>query len=91
MFHYIYVSGVARVPCALGQGIILRPLSTKTTKFEVKNKCKSAEEAKTEHQPPEANGGSGAEPSTPRRFFSFFKKYAFLSILWSKFLLKTRF
>jgi len=43
------VSGVARVPRALGQGIILRPLSTKTTEFEVKNWCKSTEEAKTEH------------------------------------------
>jgi len=32
-------SGVARVTCALGQGIILRPLSTKTTEFEVKNRC----------------------------------------------------
>jgi len=42
-------SGVARVPCALGQEIFLRFLSTKTTEFEVKNKCKSAEEAKTEH------------------------------------------
>jgi len=29
-------SGVARVPCALGQKIFLRHLSTKTTKFEVK-------------------------------------------------------
>jgi len=35
------VSGVARVLCALGQGIILRPLSTKATRFEAKNKCKS--------------------------------------------------
>jgi len=42
-------SGVARVPCALGQGVILLPLSTKTTEFEVKNRCKSAEEEKTEH------------------------------------------
>jgi len=42
-------SGVARVPCALGQEIFLHPLSTKTTEFEVKNKCKSAEKAKTEH------------------------------------------
>jgi len=40
-------------------------------------------------QTPEANGGSEAEPQTLRRFFkSFSKKYAFLSILWSKFLLK---
>jgi len=28
-------SGVARVSCALGQEIFLRPLSTKTTEFEV--------------------------------------------------------
>jgi len=42
-------SGVARVPRALGQGIILRPLSTKTTEFKVKNKGKSAKEAKTEN------------------------------------------
>jgi len=44
-----YSSGVAREPCALGQEIFLRPLSTKTTEFEVKNRCKSVEEAKTEH------------------------------------------
>jgi len=43
-------------------------------------------------QPPEDNGGSGAKPSTLKRFFtSFFKEYAFLSILWSKLLLKMRF
>jgi len=41
-------SGVARIPCALGQDIFLRPLSIKTTEFEVKNRCKSAEEAKPE-------------------------------------------
>jgi len=34
------VSGVARVPCALGQEVFLRP-STKTTKFKVKNRCKN--------------------------------------------------
>jgi len=45
---YIWVksSGVARVPYALGQGIILRPLSTKTTEFEVKNRCKSCGRSK---------------------------------------------
>jgi len=43
------VSGGARAPCALGQEIFLRPPSTKLTEFEVKNMCKSAEEAKTEH------------------------------------------
>jgi len=41
--------GVARVPCALGQEIFLRLLSTKITEFEVKNRCKSVKEAKTEH------------------------------------------
>jgi len=39
-------SGVARVPCALGQEIFLRSLSTKTTKFEVKNSCKNLEDVK---------------------------------------------
>jgi len=42
-------TGVARVPCALGQEIFLRPLPTKTTEFDVKNRCKSEDEAKTEH------------------------------------------
>jgi len=42
-------SGVARVPCALGQEIFLRPQSTKTTEFEVKHRRKSAKEAKSEH------------------------------------------
>jgi len=43
-------------------------------------------------QPPAANGGSGAEPPTLKRVFtSFSKKYAFLSKLWSNFLLKMRF
>jgi len=42
--------------------------------------------------PPETNVGLGAEPPTLKRFLQyFFKNYAFLSILWSKFLLKTRF
>jgi len=37
-------------------------------------------------------GASGAEPPTLRIFLQFFlKKYAFLSIIWYKFLLKTRF
>jgi len=30
------VSGIARVPCALGQEIFLLPPSTKTTEFELK-------------------------------------------------------
>jgi len=42
-------SGVARVPCALGQEIFLRPPSTKPAEFEVKIKYKSAEEAKAKH------------------------------------------
>jgi len=43
-------------------------------------------------QLPEANGGSGAEPPTLRRFYSFlYKKYAFFVIFWSIFLLKMRF
>jgi len=33
-------SSVARVPCALGQEIFLRPLLTKTTEFEVKKAAK---------------------------------------------------
>jgi len=40
-------SGVARVLCALGQEILLRPLSTKASEFKVKIRCKSAEESKT--------------------------------------------
>jgi len=31
-------SGVARVPCTLGQEIFLRPPSTKLTEFELKNR-----------------------------------------------------
>jgi len=42
-------------------------------------------------QLPEANGGLEAKPLTRRRFYSFFKKYAFLGIFWSIFLLKMRF
>jgi len=108
-------SGVARVPCALGQEILLRPPLTKTAKFEVKNSFKSVERANQNihwsyfvffikgmnriltleneldkvvivgrsnnagvwgrnPQPPEANGGSGAEPSMLRRFLQFFQK-----------------
>jgi len=44
--HWLSHSGVARAPCALGKEIFLRPLSTKTTEFEVKNRRKSAEAAK---------------------------------------------
>jgi len=42
-------SGVARVPCALGQKEFLRLPVKKTTEFEVKNEYKSAEKAKAEH------------------------------------------
>jgi len=42
-------SGVARVICALEYEIFLRPQSTKTTEFEVKNRRKSAEKAKVGH------------------------------------------
>jgi len=42
-------SGVARIPCALGQEIFLRPPSTKLTEFKLKNWCKSTEEAKAEY------------------------------------------
>jgi len=43
------------------------------------------------HAGPEADGGSGADPPSLRRFLPFFfQKYALLSILWSKFLLKRR-
>jgi len=42
------VSGVARVPCALKQGIIFCPLSTKTTEFEMKHRCKSCGRSKNE-------------------------------------------
>jgi len=40
------ISDVARIPCALGQEIFLRSLSTKTTEFKVKNSCKNLEDAK---------------------------------------------
>jgi len=42
-------SGVARVPCALAQEIFLRLPLTKLTELELKNWCKSAEEAKAEY------------------------------------------
>jgi len=45
----LLISGVARVLCALGQEIFLRPTSTELAKFELKNRCKSAEEAKADH------------------------------------------
>jgi len=43
-FFSFRFSGVARVLCALGKEILLRLLSTKTTEFEVKNRCKNFEE-----------------------------------------------
>jgi len=42
-------NGVTRVHRALGQEIFLRPPSTKLTEFELKNRCKSVEEAKAEN------------------------------------------
>jgi len=45
----VVTSGVARVPCALGQEIFLRLPSTKLSEFELKNRCKNAEEVKVEH------------------------------------------
>jgi len=45
-FSLMLNSGVARVHCALGQDILLRPLSTKSTEFEVKNTCKNLEDVK---------------------------------------------
>jgi len=42
-------SGVARVPCALGQEIFLCSPSTKLTEFELKNRCKNVKEAKAKH------------------------------------------
>jgi len=48
-FDFLLGSGVARVPCALKHEIFLRPPSTKTAEFEVKNRRKSAKEAKSEH------------------------------------------
>jgi len=51
LISYVCVSfsGVAKVPYALGQDIFLRPPSTKLTKFDLKYRCNSAEEAKAEH------------------------------------------
>jgi len=43
---YIWYSGVARISCAMGREVFLRPSLTKSTEFEVKNRCKRAEEAK---------------------------------------------
>jgi len=37
------------VPCTLGQEILLRSANKNQSEFEVKNRCKSAEEAKAEH------------------------------------------
>jgi len=42
------VSGLARIPYALGQEIFLRPPTAKLTELELKNSLKSAEEAKAE-------------------------------------------
>jgi len=45
----VEINGVVRVPSALGQKIFLRPPSTKTAEFKVKNRYKNAEEEKAEH------------------------------------------
>jgi len=42
------ISGIARVPTP-GDNTIFAPLPTKTAEFEVKNRRKSAEEAKALH------------------------------------------
>jgi len=47
--HGLPASGIAKVPCALGVEIFFHPPSTKLTEFELKNRCKSEEEAKAEH------------------------------------------
>jgi len=43
------MSGVARVPCALGQETFLRPPSTQTTEFKVKIGGKASVEPKADH------------------------------------------
>jgi len=44
------------------------------------------------HQPPEVNGGSGAELSTLWRLYGFFSNtHTFLGIFWSKFMRKNTF
>jgi len=40
-------SGVARVPGALGQEIFCATRQQKTSEFEMKNRCRSSEKAKT--------------------------------------------
>jgi len=40
------VSGVSRIPCALGKKCSCVPSSTKTEEFEIKNRRKSPKEAK---------------------------------------------
>jgi len=47
IFQDCLSSGVARVYCALKQEISLRPPSTKTIKFETKNKCESCGRSKS--------------------------------------------
>jgi len=49
MSYFEISSGVARVPCALGQETFLRPPLTKTTEFKVKTGGKASVEAKADH------------------------------------------
>jgi len=44
-----FIRGVARVPRALGKEIFLLLPPTKSTEFEVKSRCKNAEEATAIH------------------------------------------
>jgi len=44
LLAYYKSSGVARVPCALGQEIFFRPPSAKIAEFEVKNRYKVGED-----------------------------------------------
>jgi len=44
-----FANGVARVPCALRQEIFLRPHRKKAAEFEMKNRYKSAKEAKAKN------------------------------------------
>jgi len=46
---FALTSSAARVPCARGQKLLLLPTLTKAAEFELKNRRKSAEEAKAKH------------------------------------------
>jgi len=66
-------------------------LETHSTKATAVGKSNNARVWGRSPQPPEANGGSGADPSTLQRILQLLQKYAFLGIFWLKFLLKTAF